>query len=141
MHQPLYVCNGNAPLNKGAAARSARPLLKHILDQAQQAIERGTTGADFRFGHDTDLLRLLNLMKIENCALREKDAEKYHLAWQDFRLSPMAGNLQLIFYRNSKEEIWVKALLNEKPVKLPVDSEHAPYYRWEVVKAYWQNLL
>ena len=80
-------------------------------------------------------------MKIENCALREKDAEKYHLAWQDFRLSPMAGNLQLIFYRNSKEEIWVKALLNEKPVKLPVDSEHAPYYRWEVVKAYWLNLL
>ena len=137
----MYVCNGNAPLNKGAAARSARPLLKHILDQAQQVIERGTTGADFRFGHDTDLLRLLNLMKIENCALREKDAEKYHLAWQDFRLSPMAGNLQLIFYRNSKEEIWVKALLNEKPVKLPVDSEHAPYYRWEVVKAYWQNLL
>lgn len=137
----MYVCNGNAPLNKGAAARSARPLLKHILDQAQQAIERGTTGADFRFGHDTDLLRLLNLMKIENCALREKDAEKFHLAWQDFRLSPMAGNLQLIFYHNSKGEIWIKALLNEKPVKLPVDSEYAPYYRWEVVKAYWQNLL
>lgn len=137
----MYVCNGNAPLNQGLAARSARPLLKHILSQAQQAIEQEAPHADLRFGHDTDLLRLLNLMKIEDCAHKEKDPEKYHLAWQDFRLSPMAANLQLIFYRNVKGEIWVKALLNEKPVKLPVSSENAPYYRWEVIKAYWQNLL
>ena len=137
----MYVCNGNAPLNQGMAAKSARPLLKHILDQAQQAIETGMTGATLRFGHDTDLLRLLNLMKIENCAHKEKNPEKFHLAWQDFRLSPMAGNLQLIFYRNTKGEIWLQLLLNEKTVKLPIDSENTPLYRWEVVKAFWQNML
>lgn len=137
----MYVCNGNAPLNRGLAAQSARPLLRHILTQAQQAIEQGTPCVHLRFGHDTDLLRLLNLMRIEDCAHKEKDAEKYHLAWQDFRLSPMAGNLQLIFYRNTKGEIWLKTLLNEKPVLLPMDSENAPLYRWEAVKAFWQNLL
>ena len=80
-------------------------------------------------------------MKIENCAHKEKNPEKFHLAWQDFRLSPMAGNLQLIFYRNTKGEIWSQLLLNEKTGKLPKDSENTPLYRWEVVKAFWQNML
>lgn len=133
----MYVCNGNAALNKGLAAKSARPLLKHILTQAEAAIQQGQCNADLRFGHDTDLLRLLNLMQVENCAKKEKDPEKYHLAWQDFRLSPMAGNLQLIFYHNSKGNVRVKVLHNEKPVTLPLDDEHAPYYRWEVVKDFW----
>ena len=133
----MYVCNGNAPLNKGLAAQSARPLLRHILMQAEEAIQNGNWKADLRFGHDTDLLRLLNLMQIENCANKEKDPDKYHLAWQDFRLSPMAGNLQLIFYQNEKGNIRVKVLHNEKPVTLPINDEHAPYYRWEVVKDFW----
>ena len=137
----MYVCNGNAPLNKGLAAQSARPLLKHILAQAEEAIQNGQWNADLRFGHDTDLLRLLNLMQIENCANKEKDPEKYHLAWQDFRLSPMAGNLQLIFYRNEKGDVRVKVLHNEPPVTLPINDEHAPYYRWEVIKDYWTKSI
>lgn len=135
----MYVCNGNAPLNKGFAAQSAKPLLRHILIQAEEAIQKGDHHADLRFGHDTDLLRLLNLMQIEECAKKENDPEKYHLAWQDFKLSPMAGNLQLVFYRNDKKEIWVKVLLNEKAVKLPVESEMAPYYCWEVIKDLWMK--
>ena len=133
----MYVCNGNAPLNKGLAAQSARPLLKHILTQAEEAIQTGHTNADFRFGHDTDLLRLLNLMQVENCSNQVNDPKNYHLVWQDFRLSPMAGNLQLIFYRNDNGNIRVKVLHNEKPVTIPIDDEHAPYYRWEVVKDFW----
>ena len=135
----MYVCNGNAPLNQGLAAKSARPLLKHILQQAEEAIQGKKRNADFRFGHDTDLLRLLNLMKIENCSNQEKDPEKYHLAWQDFRLSPMAGNLQLVFYRNTHGNVRVKVLHNEKPITLPINDEHAPYYRWEVVKDFWEK--
>ena len=135
----MYVCNGNAPLNKGLAAQSARPLLKHILVQAEEAIQGKSRNADLRFGHDTDLLRLLNLMQIEGCANKEKDSEKYHLAWQDFRLSPMAGNLQLVFYRHANGNVRVKVLHNEKPVTLPVNDEHAPYYRWEVVKDFWEK--
>ena len=137
----MYVCNGNAPLNKGMAARSARPLLMHILTQAEEAIQTGKRCADLRFGHDTDLLRLLNLMQVEDCANKEQNPEKYHLAWQDFRLSPMAGNLQLIFYRNTQGNVLVKLLHNEKPVTLPVNDGNAPYYRWEVVKDFWMKLL
>jgi hypothetical protein len=80
-------------------------------------------------------------MQIENCANKEKDPEKYHLAWQDFRLSPMAGNLQLIFYRNEKGDVRVKVLHNETPVTLPINDEHAPYYRWEVIKDYWTKSI
>ena len=76
-------------------------------------------------------------MEVENCSNQVNDPKNYHLVWQDFRLSPMAGNLQLIFYRNDNGNIRVKVLHNEKPVTIPIDDEHAPYYRWEVVKDFW----
>ncbi len=42
----------------------------------------------------------------------------------------MASNLQLVFFRNAKGEILVKALLNERETALPAPTDIYPYYRW-----------
>jgi hypothetical protein len=57
-------------------------------------------------------------------------------AWQDFRITPMAANVQWIFYRNKAGEVILNVLLNERETTLPVRPYSKPYYRWEDVLAY-----
>jgi len=102
---------------------------------------KGTPAADLRFGHDTHLIRLLALMQIEGCSNQEADMEKFHLAWQDYRVSPMGANLQIIFYRDKKNDILVKFLLNECEVTLPLKNKTAPYYSWKEVKTFLAGVL
>lgn len=137
----MYVCNAAAPLNGGMMPRCAAPLLSNILESAEAAIRAGTPAADLRFGHDTHLIRLLALMQVEGCANQEADMEKFHLAWQDYRVSPMGANLQLIFFRNKKGDVLVKFLLNEEEVRLPIESKAGPYYSWEQVKTFLYTVL
>lgn len=136
----MYICNANAPLNGGVAPESAKSLLKNIIESADHAIRKGTPCATLRFGHDTNLIRLLALMQVEGCSNQETDPDRYYLAWQDFRISPMGANLQLIFFKNGQGEVIVKLLHNENEVKLPIASPIAPYYQWEAVKAFYNHL-
>lgn len=138
----MYVCNANAPLNRGLMPRQACNLLRNIVESADRALAAGNPCADLRFGHDTHLIRLLALMGVEGCDGQETDAEKFHLAWQDYRVSPMAANLQLIFYRNSEGDVLVKLLHNEHEVRLtglaPLDD---PYYSWTDLRRYLVDLV
>ena len=138
----MYVCNADAPLNGGLMPHQAVPLLRNILESADAAIRTGAPAADLRFGHDTHLIRLLALMQVEGCGNREADMKKFHLAWQDYRVSPMGANLQMIFYRNRQNDILVKFLLNENEVRLlTVGDGKSPYYSWKEVKSFWQKIL
>ena len=137
----MYVCNAAAPLNGGLMPRCAAPLLRNIVESAEAAIQNGSPAADLRFGHDTHLIRLLALMQIEGCSNQETDMEKFHQAWQDYRISPMGANLQIIFYRNRAKEVIVKFLLNEEEVTLPVKSATSPYYPWNAVEAFFEKQI
>ncbi len=162
----MYVCNTWCPLGKGTGPECAKPLLKDIITKADLAITSPTTSADLRFGHDTALLRLLALMGIESCTSREKNPKKFADAWQDFRISPMAANLQMVFYQPStnnnqqsttssqqstigsqqsttsqnNQPILVKFLLNEEETTIPaLTPTVAPcYYDWNDVKRLWE---
>lgn len=143
----MYVCNGNAPLARGVMRACARPLLDNIVQSADRAIAARAASSsqtsqvpavDLRFGHDTHLLRLLALMQVEGCNEAEADMEKFHEVWQDYRLTPMGANLQLIFYRNSQSKVLVRLLLNEREAKLPIEATAGCYYDWEQVKRLWE---
>lgn len=136
----MYVCNAGSPLNEGIMPRSATSLLKNIIESADLAIAQQNPSATLRFGHDTNLIRLLTLMQIEDCNNKETDPSKFYQAWQDFKVSPMAANLQMIFYKNKEGEIIVKFLHNEKEVKLPIKSSMNPYYKWSDVKALYADI-
>jgi hypothetical protein len=62
--------------------------------------------------------------------------------WQNYKVFPMACNIQMVFYHNpSNSDVILKVLLNEHEAALPVASDIKPYYHWKDVKAYYENKL
>ena len=119
---------------------SVRPLLKDFLDKADAAVSGASPSvATLRFGHDSILIRLLSLLGVKECSARETDLGCYARAWQGWRVSPMAANLQVIFYRG-QEGMKVKLLLNEQETSIPALGE-GPYYDWDKWKTYAEGLL
>ncbi|MBQ9310304.1 MAG: metallophosphoesterase [Bacteroidales bacterium] len=114
----------------------------HIIESADAAIAGAGYAADFRFAHDVQVVPIAALMGIEGCTVvSDETAEGLPSAYDCRRLSPMAANIQLIFYRNArKADILVKVLLNEREVRVSGASDSLwPYYRWEDLKAVISN--
>ncbi|MDE6795536.1 MAG: histidine acid phosphatase, partial [Muribaculaceae bacterium] len=140
----MYVRHANSPEGKEAGMYSARSLRDDIINRADKALSNSEPKVQLRFGHDTNLIRLLALMQLEGCAESETDPKQYYAAWQDFRVSPMAANLQLIFLQPnnqtnpSDDNTLVLILHNERPVTVPIDSAlPSPFYRWSDLKRLW----
>ena len=125
----MHFQNGNDVLNEGIPARCATSLWQHIATDADTAIARGGTGADLRFGHDTNLYRLLTLMGLDT---RHKGMDQ---------LLPMAANLQMIFYRNEQGSVIVQLLYNEKPLDLGIGHRIAGFYFWDDLKHHVDSRL
>ena len=55
----------------------------------------------------------------------------------------MAGNVQIVFFRNKKnaDDVIVKFMLNERETSIPVDTDIAPFYHWNDVKAFYNEVL
>lgn len=149
----MYVRHANSPQGLKAGMNSARSLLNDIISRADKALIEATPNVQLRFGHDTNLIRLLALMRLDGFSESETDPDKYYAVWQDYRISPMAANLQIIFFRpvstqsirpeyhSSQEtidkETLVMILHNERPVTVPVHSDKVPYYHWGDLKKFW----
>lgn len=164
-----YSVLGTCPLTGNDGVNTAKPILKHILDEAEIAIAdavspngQANTVATLRFGHDTGILPLAGLMQLSIANAQVSDLTKLHEQWTDFRIIPMAANLQMIFYKGaSQKPVLVKFLYNEREVTAPIpcsletpaDSAPgvfkptkekcpaAPYYRWEDVKIFYGKLI
>lgn len=145
----MYVCNAACPTSQGIPPASASSLLRNIVECADSALtvpsaDIAPVSAHLRFGHDSNLLRLLALMRIHNAANQQADTARYWTAWQECTLSPMAANLQLVFYRPSSSKapadspILVKLLLNEHEVLLDADLSPVvkPYYDWMALRTF-----
>lgn len=140
-----YVNDGNGALNGGIMMDNAKPLLDNIVRSADSVVQRGLGGADFRFAHDGNLIPLAMLMHLENCYNSISEPNDFYKAWCNFKVAPMAGNIQIVFYRKTvsdQDDVLVKFLLHENEVRLPlVPTDSFPYYRWKDVRAYYGQLL
>ena len=132
----MYRVNTRCPASQMAGPDSVKPLLEDIVSQADSALtgEQGPA-VSLRFGHDTILIRLLSLMGAGSCAVQESDPQRYHLAWQDWEVSPMAANLQMVFYRDGQGDILVRILLNERDSSIPALGP-GPFYPWPGLREY-----
>lgn len=101
-NKSMTIVHGDVIENEGIPARCAISLWQHMEADAEAAIARDGVGADLRFGHDSNLFRLMTLMGLD---IHGKPMDE---------LLPMAANLQMIFYRNAKGEVLVQLLHNER---------------------------
>ena len=129
----------SARFGEGIVA-DARPLLRNIVETAQEVIDgKLPLSASLRFGHDTYIIPLLALMGVEHASARESDLAEVASVWSVERVSPMAANLQLVFFRHPKTgDVRVRVLHNEHDANLPIEG--GPYYPWPVLKAYFEAL-
>ena len=139
-----YINYGAYTPNGGKQPYGQRFLLRKIIEEADSCIQLEQPGATLRFGHDTNVLPLVCLMELNNYGLRTDNLEVLErMEWVDFKAIPMGANLQMIFYRKNTQDkdVFVKVLLNENEVSLPVESDEKPYYRWSDVRDYYLKKL
>lgn len=166
-----YSLLGTSPLiNKSNGTDFAKPTLQNIIDEADTVLAGSEpVAATLRFGHDAGLLPLAALMQLPVANAKVSDLSKLHEQWTDFRVIPMAANLQIIFYRKgdaaakagTSPDVLVKVLYNEIEQTLPVPCGNepaatgadkatakpakqncpaAPYYRWEDFRNFYSPL-
>lgn len=128
----------DSPLTERRMPYTQRMLLRNIIECTDTAIVSSRPSVNLRYGHDGILINLLTLLEVDDLGKEYasiEEAEKAGL--RSYDLIPMAGNLQLIFYRNDEGEIIVKGLLNEQEVRLPGTPYYGPYYRWNDLRDYY----
>lgn len=131
-----YVGNGRSPLSGASGTECVRPLLIEIMTRADEMLASGEVQADLRFGHDTDLLRLVSLLDINGYGMESEDMKEVAAKWRNYDIAPMGANLQLVFYRNGEGEVLVAPRLNERPARIGSLPEAAPgFYSWDAVRA------
>ena len=145
-----YLDYGAAPQTDKVMPFSQANLLDNIIATADTCVSLGKAQATLRFGHEVCVMPLACLMELGNCGASIADLGQLDYTWQNYRIFPMACNIQLIFYKPKKAkagtpvatgDILVKALLNEREMSLPVHTTMHPYYRWEDLRAYWTKKL
>ncbi len=138
----FYAGDGNYPGNHGLEVDNAKNLLTNIIATADTAILSPNPSVALRFGHDGNLIPLAAILNLKDCDLQESDPDKFYQAFADFKIAPMAGNIQLIFFRSPKEkEVLVKFLHNEQEIAIPVATETFPFYPWSAVREYYMQKI
>ena len=143
-----YSVSGFSPFTENLVPYGHSTLLQDIVEKADQAISTGTPSANLRYGHDTALFPLLCLMEVNDCAWAPDDLEKVADKWVDYNIVHMGSNLQLIFFKDKKGTVLVRALLDEKEATLPAECykdskgrEYPYFYEWEKVSKVYRERL
>lgn len=137
----FYMGNANPLASNGIVIANAKSLVENILESADAAIKDRSIAATLRFGHDGNVIPLLALLQIENFDVAVAGPAEVYKHWCDFKATPMASNVQIVFFENKAGDILVKFMHNEKEVHVPVKTDQWPFYHWTDVKEYYQKRL
>ena len=131
-----YLDYAAAPQTGAIMPFSQLNLLKNIIETADTVRQ---TQATLRFGHEVCVMPLACLLELGQCGAQVENLDTLDRVWRNYRIFPMACNIQLVFYRPKKGngDILVKALLNEREMTLPAKPVSGPYYRWEDLRQYY----
>ncbi|MBO5875191.1 MAG: histidine-type phosphatase [Alistipes sp.] len=138
-----YITFGYSEEFGDYVAADAIPLMRHIIADVDDALANGGRSGFLRFGHDMIVVPLICFLQMEGRCQRLSifDFDKVEGVWQDINITSMAANVQMVFYRNKQGEVLVKVLHNEAEVRLPLKSDHAPYYRWDDFRGYYLDRI
>ena len=131
----IFLNHANSLESGDIRVPRASRLAADIIARADEVIAGAPRAADLRFGHDWPLVGLLCYLGLEGVSER-MSMEQASGKWVASQYTPFAANLQIIFYRNKKQDVLVKFLMNEKETRIPeLTAVEGPYYRWSDVKA------
>ncbi len=136
-----YIGYGPSPVTNSVMPFSQKNLLKNIIATADTVSQ---TQATLRFGHEVCVMPLACLLELDSCGYVTDDLDHLDNHWVNYRIFPMACNVQLVFYRPKKGrsgDILVKALLNEREATLPVHTNQYPYYNWKELRQYYLDKI
>lgn len=139
-----YITYGPSPLNGGTQPYTQRNLLRKIITEADSCIALPHPGATLRYGHDTMVMPLTCLLDMNGYGKQIEDLEQLDDEnWLDYRIFPMACNIQFVFYRSPahSNDVLFKVLQNENEATLPIKTDKAPYYHWADFKNYYLHKL
>lgn len=142
-----FLRSGNTPLTKGLVPMRQRNLLANIIHSADTAMVSANTSANLRFGHDTIVLPLVALMELDDYGKTYTSLDDLAGNWNSYEILPMGCNVQMVFARpegdgaRSADDVLVKVLLNERPVRLPVAAVDGDYVRWSDLRAYYAGKI
>jgi hypothetical protein len=147
-----YLDYGASPVSGTKMPFSQLNLLKNIIETADTVTQ---TQATLRFGHEVCVMPLACLLELDNCGMAVENLDELDTYWRNYRIFPMACNIQLVFYRpkakkvkgmeykspTTGDDILVKALLNEREAYLPAQTDNWPYYKWQDLRQYYLNKI
>lgn len=141
-----FMHAGNSRLTKNRMPYSQSNLLNDIIQCVDTAIMSSVPSVNLRYSHDTVVLPLATLLELDNLGEEINNLEELgDKGWHDYRVVPMAGNIQMVFYRKKgstdANDVLFKVLLNEREVTLPLTPVQAPYYRWSDAKKYYSDKI
>lgn len=110
------------------------PIVKDIIEKADERIASGQKGADLRFGHDYTILPLMMILDLDGMGKAVENPDDIS-SWCRTSQVPMGANVHFVFYRNNAGDILFKVLHNGKEATLPLETEQWPYYSWNAFKA------
>ena len=140
-----YICYGGYTLNGGYQPYSQRVPLWNLLHMGDSINMLSTPVTHLRYTTPTMLLSLASLMELDSLGLQTDCLETIEdRGWKDYAIAPLAGNIQIIHYRNggqNSSEMVIKVLFNGHEARLPINTDCPPYYRWKDVKRYYLRKL
>ena len=128
-----YVSYGNSPLSGGIQGYSQRNLVRKIISEADSCLAFPHPGATLRYGHDTMVMPLVCLLNLNGYGKQMPLDDLDKNGWLNYRIFPMACNVQFIFYHKNDQDkdVIFKVLLNEDEAKLPdLKPVQGCYYKW-----------
>ena len=135
-----YFANTTENLNR--YDMTGQGVLVDIVEKADKAVSGNDVAADLRFGHDSGLMSLWVFLRVPGNETAYPMAEGPEHGWYCFQEMPMGSNMQLVFYKNAKDDVIVKILRNEQEITIPaVKPWKGPYYKWNDLRAYFGKLL
>ena len=141
-----YLDYGHAPQTGAVMPFSQINLLRNIIETADTIVPSNAQRpqATLRFGHEVCVMPLACLLELGQCGAQVENLDTLDRVWRNYRIFPMACNVQLVFYRPKKGktgDILVKALLNEREVTMPAKPVSGPYYRWDDLRQYYLDKM
>ena len=125
--------------------RNSHRIVEDIVSQADSVLRSGKPAVSLRFGHDTNLASLAYLLQLSGCNGTPQDYRDAWKHWANYQVTPMAANLQVVFYRKpqqtlSPDDVLVKFVYNETERSIPVATDCAPYYHWKDVRQWMTEI-